>query len=192
MQPPPLDDNALLALIRDPATEQQGFNRLVRQYQQMLYGQIRRLVQDHDTTDDLLQQSFIKAWKKLDSFRGDSQLSTWLYRIATNEALSYLRKQKRQPIERIEDLPASEQPHETSAGASVSGEVTEQLLAEALAALPDRQRMVFLHRYYDEMPYAELSALLGVSEGSLKASYHHAVQKIKQYLAYHADDTLNA
>lgn len=150
-------------------------------YQKQVYRIVRRILINPEETDDVVQEVFIKVWSKLDEFRAESRLSTWLYRIAVNEALSHLRKKRR--VKWL-DLGESERYLSQQLAENISPELSdvERKLQFALLSLPERQRTVFQLRYHDEMPYQEMSKLLGVTEGALKASYHHAVQKIERIL----------
>jgi RNA polymerase sigma factor (sigma-70 family) len=176
-----LEDKELLAKIRNPETTQYGFNLLVRAYQQKVYWHIRKMVIDHNDADDVTQEVFIKVYKHIGSFREDAQLYTWIYRIATNECLTFLQKKKRRfflPIGDVEgELIAKldNSPH-------ISGDEIQLKLQKALLKLPDKQRLVFNMKYFDEMSYEEISEITGTSVGALKASYHHAVSKIENLL----------
>ena len=153
---------------------------IVDQYGGPLYWKIRSIILTHDDADDVLQNTFLKAWKNLPTFEGRSRLSTWLYRIAINEALDFLRRQKATTLASADaDLSIANQ---LMADDYFDGDRSQALLQQAIAMLPDVQRTVFTLRYYDEMKYSEISELLGTSEGSLKASYHVAVQKVTDYL----------
>lgn len=153
---------------------------IVDQYSQSLYWKIRSIVLTHEDTDDVLQNTFLKAWKSLPTFQGKAKLSTWLYRIAINESLDFLRRQKAATLSSADaDLLVA---NRLMADDYFDGDKSQALLQEAIATLPDVQRMVFTLRYYDEMKYSEMSEILGTSEGSLKASYHIAVQKITDYV----------
>ena len=153
---------------------------IVDQYGESLYWKIRSIVLTHDDADDVLQNTFLKAWKNLPTFEGRSKLSTWLYRIAINEALDFLRRQKAMTLASADaDLTIA---NHLMADDYFDGDRSQALLQQAIAMLPDVQRTVFTLRYYDEMKYSEMSELLGTSEGSLKASYHVAVQKVTDYL----------
>ena len=153
---------------------------IVDQYSQALYWKIRSIVLTHDDADDVLQNTFLKAWKNLPTFQGKAKLSTWLYRIAINEALDFLRHQKTATLSSADaDLTVA---NRLMADDYFDGDKSQALLQEAIATLPDVQRTVFTLRYYDEMKYSEMSEILGTSEGSLKASYHIAVQKITDYV----------
>ncbi len=175
-------EQALLSALQDPSKRSQAFGELVSAYQRMLYQHIRRMVQDHDDTDDVLQNTFLKAWKNLDRFRGDAALRTWLYRIATNEALTLLNQRKRRAYSDVEDL-QDDPRHSRSAGADPEGNEIQRQLQAAIETLPERQRMVFTLRYFDEMKYEEIATVLETSVGGLKANYHHAVKKIEKYLS---------
>ncbi len=174
-------EKQLLDRLQQQETRSLAFDQLIRLYQRMLYYHIRRIVVDHDDADDVLQNTLLKAWKNLDRFRGDAALKTWLYRIATNEALSFLSKKKKQAHDDVEDL-QNDLRHSLSSGKYIDGNEIQRKLHAAVLTLPDRQRMVFNLRYFDEMKYEEMSEVLEVSVGSLKASYHHAVKKVEAYL----------
>ena len=153
---------------------------IVDQYSQSLYWKIRSIVLTHEDADDVLQNTFLKAWKSLPTFQGKAKLSTWLYRIAINESLDFLRRQKAATLSSADaDLSVA---NRLLADDYFDGDKSQAVLQEAIATLPDVQRTVFTLRYYDEMKYSEISEILGTSEGSLKASYHIAVQKITDYV----------
>ncbi len=178
-----MTDEQLLALIADPAQRERGFRLLVTTYQERLYQHIRRMVGSHADADDVLQNTFIKVHRSIDRFRGQSRLYTWLYRIATNESLSFLDRNKRRPSSRGasgEDAMLSLQL--LRADVEVDGDRIQQLLQSSLELLPPKQRTVFSLRYFDEVNYQDMSDMLGTSVGGLKASYHHAVKKIEQFL----------
>lgn len=176
-------DDKIMQLLSKPATVEKGFEMLVRQYSEPLYWKIRHFVLTHDDADDVLQNTFIKAWTNLAQFKGDSKISTWLYRIAINESLDFLRKQKAATnISADADLSVA---NRLMADDYFDGDRTQALLQEAIARLPEVQRTVFNLRYYDEMKYSDMSRMLGTSEGSLKASYHIAVQKITAFFNQH-------
>ncbi|RMG16699.1 MAG: RNA polymerase sigma factor [Bacteroidetes bacterium] len=175
-------ETELVEKLKDPRSRSQAFDQLVRQYQRMLYFHIRRMVIDHDDADDVLQNTLLKAWKYIDRFRAESALKTWLYRIATNEALSFLNKRKKQQSESVSDI-QNDLRHSLEQGRYIDGDEIQMKLQRAILQLPERQRAVFNLRYFDEMKYDEIAEILGVSVGSLKASYHHAVKKIEKYLS---------
>jgi RNA polymerase sigma factor (sigma-70 family) len=176
-----LNDQELLAKIRNPETRNYGFNMLVRAYQQRVYGLAKKMVIDHDDADDITQEVFIKVHKSIDSFREDSQLYTWIYRIATNESLTFLKKKRRRFFLPIEDV-GKELSAKIDSMPSLDGDEIQKKLQKALLTLPDKQRLVFNLKYYEEMPYVEMASVTGTSEGALKASYHHAVKKIEEFL----------
>ena len=176
----PLDEAEVIRQLASPEGRQKVFPTIVGQYSQALYWKIRSIVLTHDDADDVLQNTFLKAWKNLPTFQGKAKLSTWLYRIAINEALDFLRHQKTATLSSADaDLTVA---NRLMADDYFDGDKSQALLQEAIATLPDVQRTVFTLRYYDEMKYSEMSEILGTSEGSLKASYHIAVQKITDYV----------
>lgn len=177
-----MDDKELLAKIRNPETRNYGFNMLVRSYQQRVYGLVRKMVIDHDDADDITQEIFIKIHKAIENFREDAQLYTWIYRIATNESLTFLSKKRRRFFLPLEDI-GPELAAKIDSTPALSGDEIQKKLQKALLTLPDKQRLVFNLKYYEEMPYEEMSAVTGTSEGALKASYHHAVKKIEEFLS---------
>jgi RNA polymerase sigma-70 factor (ECF subfamily) len=179
-----LSDRELLDLFAQPDSKNQAFSLLVKQYQQRLYWHIRKMVIDHDDADDLLQNTFMKAYQALENFREDSKIFTWLYRIATNESITFLNQKKRKvstdlmkAVEK-EGLNTQENP-------LVSGDRIQMKLQQALLTLPDKQRLVFNMKYFENMKYDEISAILGTSVGALKASYHLAVKKIEDFIRTH-------
>ncbi len=176
-----LQDSELLTLFRDPATKENAYTSIIRKYQEKLYWHIRRMVVEHEDTNDVLQNVFIRVWNGLENFREDSQLYTWLYRIATNECLTYLEQQKRRTAVSLDDVEGSLE-NKIRADKDFDPNKLEWKLQVAIQQLPEKQRVVFMLRYYDEMPYEEMSRVLETSEGALKASYHHAVKKIEDYI----------
>ncbi|MBC7920621.1 MAG: sigma-70 family RNA polymerase sigma factor [Ferruginibacter sp.] len=177
-----MEDQELLKKFRCPESKHYAFNLLVRQYQQKIYWHIRKMVIDHDDSNDLTQEVFIKVWNSLDNFRGDSQLYTWLYRIATNECLNFLNKKKKRFFLPIGDVEA-ELMGKLEDDPLISGDEIQLKLQKALLKLPPKQRLVFNMKYYDELKYEEISQILGTSVGALKASYHLAVKKIEEYVS---------
>jgi len=177
-------DNELLAQFRDPATKESAFTAIIRKYQEKLYWHVRRIVVDHDDANDVLQNVFIRVWKGLENFREDSQLYTWLYRIATNECLTFLEQQKKRSSVSLSDV-ESGLSNKIKADKHFDPNRLEWKLQVAIQQLPEKQRIVFTLRYYDEMPYEQMSKVLDTSEGALKASYHHAVKKIEDYILNH-------
>ena len=177
------DEQLLMQQLLDPAKQRKAFEQLVREYGEQLYWQIRRMVLIHEDADDVLQNVFIKAWSHLDDFHQESRLSTWLYRIAVNESLDFLRKQKNSSMIHTDDV-ESGVANMLVADNYFDGDETEAMLQEAISQLPDVQRTVFTLRYYDDMKYSEMSRILKTSEGSLKASYHIAVKKISEFFKH--------
>jgi RNA polymerase sigma-70 factor (ECF subfamily) len=155
---------------------------LVRTYQQRVYWLIRKMVIDHDDADDLTQEVFVKIHKAIDNFREDSQLFTWIYRIATNECLTFLNKKKRRFFLPLEDVGA-QLSAKIDSSSHVGGDEIEKKLQKALLTLPDKQRLVFNLKYFEDMPYEEMAVVTNTSVGALKASFHHAVKKIEEYLS---------
>ena len=169
---------------KDNAT---AFSGIVHSYQERLYWHIRKMVLSHDDANDILQDVFMKAWNGLDNFRGDSQVSTWLYRIATNETLTFLAAKRMKNInslDEVEDVLLQN----LKADSYFNGDETQLQLQKAILALPEKQRMVFNMRFYDDLKYEEMSEVLGTSVGALKASYHHATKKIEQILTGKIED----
>lgn len=177
-------DNELLLQFRDPATKEKGYTSIMRKYQEKLYWHIRRMVVDHDDANDVLQNVFIRVWNGLAQFREDSQLYTWMYRIATNECLTFLEQQKKRSSLSLSDIEGG-LTNKIKADKHFDGNKLEWKLQLAIQQLPEKQRLVFTLRYYDEMPYELMSRVLDTSEGALKASYHHAVKKIEEYILNH-------
>ena len=178
-----IDDKEIVKQLEDPKTQRKAFSLIVSQYTEPLYWKIRRIVLNHDDANDVLQNVFIKAWTNIGDFQNKSKLSTWLYRIAINESLDFLRKQKAaSAISADEDVSVA---NRLMADEYFDGDETEAQLQEAIAKLPDVQRTVFNLRYFDEMKYSEMSKLLDTSEGALKASYHLAVKKITEFFKSH-------
>ncbi|MCH5319756.1 MAG: sigma-70 family RNA polymerase sigma factor [Paramuribaculum sp.] len=175
-----LNDEELVDRLRDPKECRNAFTEVIKKYSEPLYHQIRRMVQSHDDTNDLLQNTFLKAWTSIDAFRGQAKLSTWLYKIAINESLTFLEKQRKQQNLSI-DEETSNLINCIESDEHIDGDELKKKLREAIARLPEKQRLVFNMRYYDEMDYKQMSEILGTSTGALKASYHLAVKKIEQF-----------
>ncbi|MGX5688186.1 RNA polymerase sigma factor [Arcticibacter tournemirensis] len=177
-----VEDSEILLKFSNKDTRNEAFGLLLKKYQQKIYWHIRRLVINHDDADDLVQDVFIKVWKNLDNFQNNSQLYTWLYRIATNECLTFLNKKKQQnniPLDEVAyDLADS-----LAEGSYFDGNNAQMKLQKALLTLPEKQRLVFNMKYFDDLKYEEISDVLGTSVGALKASFHHAVKKIEAYLS---------
>lgn len=170
----------LIQMVSRSESRDEGFNILFDKYKQELYGYIRKMVITHENADDVLQNTFIKVFKNIDGFRGDASLKSWIYRIAYNEALQLIRKNKRQATEHSEEL--NSYSNTLFADPYFRGERVHKVLLEAVASLPERQKQVFELKYFEEFKYSEIAEMLKLSDGSLKASYHHAVQKIKEFV----------
>lgn len=181
MQP---DDIELLNRFRQPGQKEKAFTDIIKKYQEKLYWHIRRMVIDHEDTNDILQNMFIKVWKSLENFREDSQLYTWLYRIATNECLTFLEQRKRRASVSLGDADTGLY-NKIKADEGFDINKLEWKLQVAILQLPEKQRLVFNLRYYDEMPYEQMSKVLDTSQGALKASYHHAARKIEEFILNH-------
>lgn len=176
-----MEDHELLSKIRQPETRNYGFNMLVRTYQQRVYAHVRKMVIDHDDADDLTQETFIKIHKYIDGFREDAQLFTWIYRIATNECLTFLQKKKRRFFLPIGDV-AGELSAKLDANPGLSGDEIQLKLQKALLQLPDKQRLVFNMKYFEDLTYEQIAEITQTSVGALKASYHYAVKKIEELI----------
>ncbi|WP_439559339.1 RNA polymerase sigma factor [Dyadobacter sp.] len=176
-----MSDEELLSLFANPETRRNAFNQLVRKYQQKVYWLVRKMVIDHDDANDVTQDVFIKAWTALENFRGDSKFYTWLYRIASNEAINFLNKKRRKYFVPIYDV-EGELAEKLEADPDVSGDAIQLKLQKAILKLPEKQRLVFNLKYFEELPYEEISEITGTSVGALKASYHWASKKIEDYL----------
>ncbi|MGL5938295.1 MAG: RNA polymerase sigma factor [Phocaeicola sp.] len=174
------NEKIVTAWLQDPYRQRKAFEMIVNEYSEQLYWQIRRMVLSHDDANDLLQNTFMKAWSSIEYFRGDAKLSTWLYRIALNESLTFLNRQRAQSGGSMEDNDGVVS--KLTGDSYFNGDETALLFQKALHTLPEKQRMVFNLKYFQEMKYEEMSDLVGTSVGALKASYHHAVKKIEQFL----------
>lgn len=174
-------DSELIALFRKNDSRHYAFNLIVRKYQERIYWHIRRMIINHDDSDDVVQNTFIKAWEGLDNFREESKLFTWLYRIATNEALTFLKQKKRMFFLPILDSEKALS-NSISTDEYFDGDEIRRKLQKAILSLPEKQRVVFNMKYFDEMKYEEISKILSTTVGALKASYHHAVKKIEKYI----------
>lgn len=174
------EDSEILARFQTGDGQSYAFNLLIRKYGQKLYWVARRMVIDHDDANDIMQEVWLKVWQNLERFKSASQLYTWLYRIAANESLTFLKKKKRRFLLPIGDV-EGELMGKVDSG-SLSGDEIEKKLQKAILSLPEKQRLVFHMRYYDELPYEEMSKILDTSVGALKASYHHAVKKVEDFV----------
>lgn len=175
----PVDEKKLVEDLQNPATASQAFQTLMRTYGEPMYWQIRKLVASHDDANDLLQNSFIKAWSNIANFRGDAKLSTWLYKIAVNESINFLNRERRRTGSPADGADDSFLLEKIETDPWFDGSELQKELLRAVAQLPEKQKLVFNMRYFDDMKYEQISEILGTSVGALKASYHHAVKKIE-------------
>ncbi|RZK73404.1 MAG: sigma-70 family RNA polymerase sigma factor [Pedobacter sp.] len=176
-----VEDSEILEKFSNEETKNEAFNLLLNKYQQKIYWHIRRLVVDHDDADDLVQDVFIKVWKNLDKFRNDAQLYTWIYRIASNESITFLNKKKQKNNIPLDDVSA--ELTETLVSSSYfNGDQIQTKLQQAILTLPDKQRLIFNMKYYDDLKYEEIAEITGTSVGALKASFHIAVKKIEAFM----------
>ena len=177
----PIDDPELVKRLRDSSTCRTAFGEVIARYSEPLYWQIRRMVEDHDDANDLLQNTFMKAWSSIENFRGEAKLSTWLYKIATNEVLRFIEKHK-QTMVALDDLERQYAYEVQDSGSD--DDTAEQLvwLQKAIRHLPEKQRLVFNLRYYDELEYAEISEILNTQVETLKTNIHYAKENIKKYI----------
>jgi RNA polymerase sigma factor (sigma-70 family) len=179
-----VEDSLILQKFEDEKTRNESFSMLLEKYQQKVYWHIRRMVLNHDDADDLVQDVFIKVWKNLINFRQDSQLYTWIYRIATNECITFLKKKRQKNNVPIDDL-TEQLSQNLNEENYFSGDAIQKKLQEALLTLPEKQKLVFNMKYFDDLKFQEISDILGTSVGALKASYHLAVKKIEHHLLSH-------
>ncbi|HHU97039.1 MAG: RNA polymerase sigma factor [Bacteroidota bacterium] len=176
------NEQELINALRDPKSCRQAFATVVSEYSERLYWQIRKMVLVHEDADDILQDTFIKAWTNIDNFRGDSKLSTWLYRIAINESITFLNKKRKQNNVSMDDDDTFLL-NTLESDTYFDGDEAQLLLQKAILSLPEKQRLVFQMKYFKELKYEEMSDILGTSVGALKASYHHATKKIEKFLS---------
>ncbi len=176
----PVSDEQILTLLRSELTFERGFKLLLTQYRERMYWQIRRLVTQHADADDVLQNTMIRVYRGIHQFEGKSKLFTWLYRIATNEAITHLQNRQRKASQSLDDE-ASTLANRLRADEYFDGDAVQAKLQVAIALLPEKQRAVFNLRYFDEMPYEEMSGVFGTSVGALKASFHHATKKVEAF-----------
>lgn len=178
----PIDEKELVKQLQNEKTASRAFETLLKTYTEPVYWQIRRMVMNHDDANDIVQNVFIKAWTNLHNFRGEAKLSTWLFKIAVNESINFLNKEKHRIQGSADTDEDSSLLRNLEADSFFDGDALQKELQEAIAKLPEKQRLVFNMRYYDEMKYEEMSEILGTSVGALKASYHHAVKKLTDQL----------
>jgi RNA polymerase sigma factor (sigma-70 family) len=176
-----VEDEEILEKFNIERTRNEAFNLLISKYQEKIYWHVRLLVIDHDDADDLVQDVFIKVWKNLAKFRSDSKLYTWIYRIATNECITFLNKKKQRNQTSLDEV-SSELSESLVASSYFNGDKIQMKLQQALLTLPEKQRLIFNMKYYDELKYDEISEILGTSVGALKASFHIAVKKIEVFM----------
>jgi RNA polymerase sigma factor (sigma-70 family) len=176
-----VEDAEILEKFTVEKTKQEAFNLLLNKYQQKIYWHIRRMAVNHDDTDDLVQDVFIKVWKNLDHFRNDSQLYTWIYRIATNESITFLNKQKQKNNTPLDEV-SSELAESLVEPSYFNGNDIQLKLQRAVLTLPEKQRLIFNMKYFDDLKYEEISQILGTTVGALKASFHIAVKKIEAFM----------
>ncbi len=182
--PQPVDDEYILALFSKEKTKEQAFKLLMDKYQTDIYYAVRRIVFSHDDTDDVTQNVLVKIWRHLDKFRGESSLKTWITRISVNESLTFIEKKKKM-LNLYEQDYTDFMLKTVEEERYISADNIQKILQQAILQLPEKQRIVFSLRYYDEMPYEEMSKVLDTSVGALKASYHFAVKKVEEYLSKH-------
>ena len=177
-----IDDTEIVKRLHDPKQCREAFTEIIKTYSEPLYWQIRRMVMSHDDANDLLQNTFLKAWSNIENFRGDAKLSTWLYKIAINEYITFINKEKQKQNISIDD-DDSFLVNSLESDQWFDGDELKLLLQKAIATLPEKQRMIFNMKYFDEMKYEDMSEILGTTVGALKASYHHAVRKIELFFS---------
>ena len=174
-------EEKILSLFNDEKTKKEGFTLLVNHFKKSIYFQIRRIVITHENTNDVIQEVFIKCWNKLNTFNGKSKLSTWIYRVTYNEAIQWIRKNKKEYHLNISDIQADNQP--TTNIFHKDADAISILLEKAILQLPEKQKMVFQLKYFEDLSYKEIQIIIGGSIGGLKANYHHAVTKIEKLLS---------
>ncbi len=174
-------DQEIMDMFRNEESRNMSVHYMIKKYQQKLYWHIRKIVIDHDDTDDVLQNTFIKAWKGMANFKEEAKLYTWLYRVATNESITFLRQKKRANLTSLDSI-EHQLVSTLESDPFFKGDEIQMKLQKAILTLPEKQRIVFNMRYYDETPYLEMAEILETSGGALKASYHHAAKKVEEYL----------
>lgn len=181
------DELTLVKELQNANSKEQAFRTLISLYKERLYWHIRKIVLSHDDTDDVLQNTFIKIFRSIDKFKGDSKLYSWMYRIATNEAITFVNKRAKENNVDIEEW-HQERASNLSNDSNFSGDKIQLILQQAIATLPQKQQLVFNMKYFDDLKYNEISEVLETSVGALKASYHHAVKKIEEYIKQKSED----
>ncbi|MCZ8089003.1 sigma-70 family RNA polymerase sigma factor [Flavobacterium sp.] len=175
------DEKVFIAELLNPKTQNEAFQKLLREYQKPLYNHIRSIVLNHDDADDVLQNTFIKVFQNLKNFKGESKLFSWMYRIATNEAITFLNQKAKKNNTTSEEL-QSKIVDNLKADSYFDGDEIQFKLQKAITLLPEKQQLVFKMKYFEELKYEDMSEILGTSVGALKASYHHAVKKIEEFM----------
>lgn len=181
--PAPLDEKKVIADLQNESTAHKAFELVMRTFSEPLYWQIRKMVFNHDDANDLLQNVFLKAWNNIHNFRGEAKLSTWLYKIAVNESINFINREKSKLAISADSEDTSFLLNNLEADEYFDGDELHKELLKAIASLPEKQRLVFNMRYFDEMKYEEISDILGTSVGALKASYHHAMKKVSEAIS---------
>ncbi len=176
-----IDENQLVSLLKNSKNQEKAFRNLISLYKERIYWHIRKIVLNHEDTDDILQNTFIKVFKNIHSFNEESKLYTWIYRIATNEAITFINKKAKQRQVDLSEL-QTQMTHNLQQDELFNGEEIQYILQKAIITLPQKQQLVFNMKYFDEMKYQEMSEILDTSVGALKASYFHAVKKIEKYI----------
>ncbi|GLB50397.1 DNA-directed RNA polymerase sigma-70 factor [Neptunitalea sp. Y10] len=176
-----VEEQLFIAALQNKETQNRAFQQLVSQYKERLYWHIRRIVLNHDDADDVLQNTFVKIYRNIHNFKGESALFSWMYRIATNESLTFLKQKAKMANITDEELQNS-LVQNLQADSYFEGEEIQLKLQQAIAKLPEKQRLVFNMKYFEELKYEEMSQILDTSVGALKSSYHHAVKKLEDYL----------
>lgn len=179
-------DDEIILLMQNETMQERGMRMMMEVYQSRLYWLIRRLISDEEIAKDILQETFIKAYQNFFQFKRDSQLYTWLYRIASNEALQYLKKNTK--LHRVEEQIDVYLEGEMASESIKSADEIQALLLDAIQKLPEKQRLVFSMRYYDDLPYEEISKIVDMSVSTLKTNYHYAKDKIEQYILKNSED----
>lgn len=174
-------EDKLISRLQDRSSSQEAFRELISEYKERLYWHIRNIVKNHDDSDDVLQNTFLKVYRNIDQFKGDSKLYSWMYRIATNESITFLNKKSRRLKITSEEL-QNQIIDNLESDVYFEGDEIQLKLQKAIAKLPEKQQLVFNMKYFEELKYREMSEILDTSEGALKASYHIAAKKIEEYL----------
>src|SRR5690554_4019802 len=175
------ENHRLIQDLKEESTREHAFHQLVKIYRERLYWHIRKILLNHEDTDDVLQNTFLKVWRNIDNFREESSLFTWLYRIATNESITYLNSKKRRNLLPLNDVSDLLMENLTS-DPYFDGDELQLKLQKAILKLPEKQRIVFNMKYFDDIKYEDISKILDTSVGALKASYHHAIKKVEKYI----------